>query len=64
MEFLKHALDFFLHLDRHLSEIIAQYGTWTYAILAGIVFENTGSGLRETKRASACAKNAGIRSTG
>lgn len=42
MHFLKSALDFFLHLDRHLSEIIAQYGTWTYAILAGIVFCETG----------------------
>ena len=21
--------DFFLHLDRHLAEIISQYGTWT-----------------------------------
>lgn len=42
MEFLKSAIDFFLHLDRHLSEIIAQYGTWTYAILAGIVFAETG----------------------
>jgi len=42
MEFLKAAIDFFLHLDRHLSEIIAQYGTWTYAILAGILFAETG----------------------
>jgi membrane-associated protein len=42
MHFLKSALDFFLHLDRHLSEIIAQYGGWTYAILAGIVFCETG----------------------
>jgi membrane-associated protein len=42
MEFLKHAIDFFLHLDRHLSDIIARYGTWTYGILAGIVFCETG----------------------
>jgi membrane-associated protein len=35
-------IDFFLHLDRHLSEIIAQYGTWTYAILAVILFCETG----------------------
>jgi membrane-associated protein len=35
-------IDFFLHLDRHLSEIIAQYGTWTYAILALIIFCETG----------------------
>jgi membrane-associated protein len=42
MGFLRTALDFFLHLDRHLAEITAQYGTWTYAILAGIVFCETG----------------------
>lgn len=42
MELLKSAIDFFLHLDRHLAEIIAQYGTWTYAILAAIVFAETG----------------------
>jgi membrane-associated protein len=42
MDLLRAALDFFLHLDRHLSEIIAQYGTWTYAILAAIVFAETG----------------------
>ncbi len=35
-------MDFFLHLDRHLAAIIAQYGTWTYGILAAIVFCETG----------------------
>lgn len=42
MDFLKHALDFFLHLDRHLTEVTAQYGTWTYVILFLIVFAETG----------------------
>lgn len=42
MELLKSAIDFFLHLDRHLSEIIAQYGTWTYGILVAIIFAETG----------------------
>ena len=42
MEFLSNLIDFFLHLDRHLTEITARYGTWTYAILAGIVFCETG----------------------
>jgi len=42
MEFLKTAIDFFLHLDKHLAEIISQYGTWTYAILAAILFCETG----------------------
>jgi membrane-associated protein len=35
-------IDFFLHLDRHLAEIIAAYGTWTYVILFAIVFLETG----------------------
>jgi len=42
MDFLRSAIDFFLHLDRHLAEIISQYGTWTYAILAAILFCETG----------------------
>lgn len=42
MDFLRSAIDFFLHLDRHLADITAQYGTWTYAILAAIVFCETG----------------------
>ena len=35
-------IDFFLHLDRHLAEIISHYGAWTYAILALIIFCETG----------------------
>ena len=35
-------IDFFLHLDRHLAELTAQYGTWTYLILFAIVFCETG----------------------
>jgi membrane-associated protein len=42
VEFLRHAVDFFLHIDRHLSDVISQYGTWTYAILAGVIFCETG----------------------
>lgn len=42
MSLLTHALDVILHLDRHLADLIAQYGVWTYAILAGIVFCETG----------------------
>ncbi|EKD79256.1 MAG: hypothetical protein ACD_41C00125G0003 [uncultured bacterium] len=34
--------DLFLHLDEQLSLIIAQYGIWTYAIVALIVFCETG----------------------
>ena len=42
MEFLKDVLDFFLHLDRHLGEIFAKYGLWTYLILFLIIFCETG----------------------
>jgi membrane-associated protein len=41
-DLLSTAIDFFLHLDRHLAELTARYGTWTYAILAAIVFCETG----------------------
>jgi membrane-associated protein len=42
MDFIRTAIDFFLHLDRHLSEIIANYGIWTNLILFLIVFAETG----------------------
>jgi membrane-associated protein len=42
MELLRTAIDFLLHLDRHLSDIIARYGTWTYGILAAVLFCETG----------------------
>ena len=42
MEFLKEVLDFFLHLDKHLAEILARFGNWTYLILFLIIFCETG----------------------
>lgn len=42
MEFLKSMLDLFLHLDEYLAQIIANYGTWTYAILFTVIFVETG----------------------
>jgi membrane-associated protein len=42
MEFLHQFIDLFLHLDKHLSQIISDYGTWTYAILFLIIFVETG----------------------
>ncbi|MDR2429814.1 MAG: DedA family protein [Puniceicoccales bacterium] len=35
-------LDFILHIDTHLSHLIAQYGAWTYALLFAIIFAETG----------------------
>ena len=35
-------LDWFLHLDDHLQQVTSQYRGWTYAILFGIIFCETG----------------------
>ena len=35
-------IDLVLHVDRHLLELIADYGVWIYAILFLIVFAETG----------------------
>ena len=35
-------IDFILHLDRHLAELIRDYGVWIYAILFLIIFVETG----------------------
>ena len=38
MEFLTYLVDFILHIDAHLFELVEQYGMWIYAILFIIVF--------------------------
>jgi len=42
MELITSLVDVILHLDRHLSELVAQYQLWVYAILFLIVFCETG----------------------
>lgn len=42
MDLIKHFIDFFLHLDKNLGDIIKHYGVWTYLILFIIVFCETG----------------------
>ena len=42
MEFLKHILDLFLHIDKQLADVITQYGTGTYGLLFLIIFCETG----------------------
>jgi membrane-associated protein len=42
MEFLREFIDFFLHLDVHLAEIIERFGAGAYGILFLIVFCETG----------------------
>src|SRR6478752_5683931 len=42
LDLIKKLIDFILHIDRHLAEIIGQYGLWTYGILFLIIFAETG----------------------
>lgn len=42
MEFIIYVFDFIIHIDKHLSEIIANYQFWTYLILFIIIFAETG----------------------
>jgi membrane-associated protein len=42
MSFFSQVVDFFLHLDKHLSQIISDYGGWTYGILFLTIFCETG----------------------
>lgn len=42
VDLIKKLVDFILHIDVHLAEIIRDYGTWTYAILFLIIFAETG----------------------
>lgn len=42
MAIIANMLHFILHIDIHLSEIIAHYGTLSYAVLFVIIFSETG----------------------
>ncbi len=42
LELFKFILDFILHIDKHLAELVTNYQTWTYLILFLIVFCETG----------------------
>ena len=42
MEIINFLIDFVLHMDEQLASIIAQYGTWTYALLFFVIFMETG----------------------
>lgn len=42
LELIKWFIDFILHIDKHLFDIVSQYQTWTYLILFLIVFCETG----------------------
>jgi membrane-associated protein len=42
MEMIHHCVDIFVHLDRHMADITAHYGAWTYLIVFVIIFCETG----------------------
>jgi len=42
VDLIRFLIDFVLHLDKHLGDIIQQYGAATYALLFAIVFCETG----------------------
>lgn len=42
MDWLTDAINIFLHIDKHLADIIQQYQGWTYAILFIVIFMETG----------------------
>ncbi len=42
IDLLQQAIDFVLHFDDHLAQIIAAYGAWIYALLFLIIFCETG----------------------
>ncbi|MFI4913722.1 MAG: DedA family protein [Steroidobacterales bacterium] len=42
MSLLRAALEFILHLDRHLIEMLMRYGAWIYAIVFVVIFAETG----------------------
>jgi membrane-associated protein len=42
VEFILYVFDFIINIDKHLSEIIANYQFWTYLILFIIIFAETG----------------------
>ena len=42
MEYLASFIDIILHLDKHLTLLVLQYGPWIYAILFVIIFSETG----------------------
>lgn len=42
MDFIHFIIDFILHIDAHLAELVAEYGIWVYGILFLILFCETG----------------------
>ena len=42
MTTVKYLIDLFLHVDKNLAVVIQTYGLWSYALLFGVIFMETG----------------------
>ena len=42
MTTLKNLIDLFLHIDKHLATVIQYFGMWSYVVLFGVIFIETG----------------------
>lgn len=54
MDVIRFLIDFILHIDVHLAELVAQYGVWVYAILFLILFCETGLVVTPSCRGTPC----------
>lgn len=57
MDLIHFLIDFILHIDVHLAELVAQYGVWVYAILFLILFCETGLVVTPFLRAIPCCSS-------
>lgn len=42
MQLITFIIDLFLHLDKHLTDVVIQFGPWTYILLFLVIFMETG----------------------
>ncbi len=42
MQIISYVIDLILHLDKHLTVLVGQFGVWTYIILFLVIFMETG----------------------
>ncbi|MBI2465605.1 DedA family protein [Candidatus Shapirobacteria bacterium] len=42
MDSIKYLIDLFLHVDKNLASVIANFGGWSYGILFAVIFMETG----------------------
>jgi membrane-associated protein len=64
MELISKLIDLFLHLDKHLNDIIGQYGEWTYLILFLIVFARPAWLSHPSCRATRCFRRGSVCGSG